>query len=117
MAENLVALLIIAVLVAGFWLVLLGVLWRRRRRQMPWRRAFGVASACWRAYSRMKQLAWILAVVLVLGMLVGVWGIMPPKWPQPDCPGRVLIVKGSHSEPLECVCQGGTLSTCFNPGP
>jgi hypothetical protein len=72
MAENLVALLIIAVLVAGFWLVLLAVLWRRPQRQMPWRRALGVASACWRAYGRMKQLAWILAVVPVRGMLVSV---------------------------------------------
>jgi hypothetical protein len=28
-----------------------------------------------------------------------------------------VIGKGPDGDPIECVCLGGALSTCFNPGP
>ena len=34
-----------------------------------------------------------------------------------DCSGRVTIVNGADSEPLECVRAEGVLATCFKPGP
>jgi hypothetical protein len=37
--------------------------------------------------------------------------------PSPDCASSVVIVPGPHGQPVECVCIGGTVSTCFDPGP
>jgi hypothetical protein len=65
----------------------------------------------------MKQLLWILALLTLLGVLIAVPVIARRQQPGPDCRDRVLIVKGAHGEPLECVCIEGTLATCFSPGP
>jgi hypothetical protein len=65
----------------------------------------------------MKRVAWILAFLVALAVLLAVPLIARWTTPGPDCTGRVVIVRGPHGEPLECVCIGGTLSTCFNPGP
>jgi len=35
----------------------------------------------------------------------------------PDCKGGVVMLRGAHGEPIECVCAEGALATCFNPGP
>ena len=37
--------------------------------------------------------------------------------PAPDCASSVVIGRGPHGEPIECVCIGGAVSTCFDPGP
>jgi hypothetical protein len=37
--------------------------------------------------------------------------------PWPDCISHIVIVKGPHGRPVECVCVGGTVSSCFDPGP
>jgi len=29
----------------------------------------------------------------------------------------VVMLRGAHGEPIECVCAKGALATCFNPGP
>jgi len=64
----------------------------------------------------MKQLGWILAVLAALGVLLAV-PIMARRTPGADCANRVVIMRGPHGAPVECVCIGGTLSTCFAPGP
>jgi hypothetical protein len=64
----------------------------------------------------MKQLGWVLAVLLALGVLLSI-PVIARRTPGPDCTSRVAIVKGPHGAPVECVCIGGTLSTCFDPGP
>ena len=50
-----------------------------------------------------------------LGLLLAV--PLSRKQAAPDCTNRVVMIKGPHGEPIECVCVGGTLSTCFSPGP
>ncbi len=62
----------------------------------------------------MKPVAWILVFLAMLAILIAIPVVARQS---PDCDGRVVIIKGSHGEPRECVCLGGTLSTCFSPGP
>ncbi len=63
-----------------------------------------------------KTIGWILATLLVLVLLLlPLVASRAQRWP--DCKGDVVMVRGIHGEPLECVCVGGTLSTCFSPGP
>jgi hypothetical protein len=64
----------------------------------------------------MKQLGWILAILVVVAAALSLPFITHHTQPAPHCSNRVLILKGAHGEPLECVCVDGTLSTCFNPG-
>jgi len=64
----------------------------------------------------MKQFGWILAVLAALGVLLAV-PILARRTPGPDCTNREVIMRGPHGAPVECVCIGGTLSTCFAPGP
>jgi len=52
-------------------------------------------------------------VVLVFALNVA----RPHKRPSFDCTNQVLVLKGPHGEPLECVCQAGAVSSCFHPGP
>jgi hypothetical protein len=35
----------------------------------------------------------------------------------PGCTSSVVIGRGPHGEPVECVCVEGVISTCFDPGP
>jgi hypothetical protein len=65
----------------------------------------------------MKQVAWILVFLAVLAVLIAMPVVARQSHPWPDCAGRVVMIKGPHGEPRECVCLGGTLSTCFSPGP
>ena len=64
----------------------------------------------------MKQLGWVLAVLAALGVVLAV-PVFARRTPGPDCTTRIVITKGPHGEPVECVCIAGTLSTCFEPGP
>lgn len=64
----------------------------------------------------MKPFWWILTGLVLLVMVLS----MPVMWrtrPSPDCTSNVVIVRGPHGRPVECVCVGGTISTCFDPGP
>jgi hypothetical protein len=65
---------------------------------------------------RVKQLGWILAILVVVAAALSLPFIIHHAQPVPRCRSRVLILKGAHGEPLECVCIDGALSTCFNPG-
>ena len=61
---------------------------------------------------------WLMLAVLVVlaGAFAGLV-IVPRSRPPADCTSRVVIGKGLHGEPVECVCLEGRLSTCFDPGP
>ena len=65
----------------------------------------------------MKQLAVILALLVIVVLLLAVKVVSPHRRPKPECAGQILMLKGPHGEPVECVCQSGTLSACFHPGP
>jgi len=64
-----------------------------------------------------KPYWWILTIlvllVVVLALRVTVWRTPPSS----DCISSVVIVRGPRGERVECVCMGGTISTCFDPGP
>ena len=62
-----------------------------------------------------KLLGAILAFLIVCALLLAV--PLSRKQAARDCTNRVVMIKGPHGEPIECVCVGGTLSTCFSPGP
>jgi hypothetical protein len=64
----------------------------------------------------MKQLGWLLAILVVVAAALSLSFLAHHNAPVPGCSSRILILKGAHGEPLECVCVDGTLSTCFNPG-
>ena len=54
----------------------------------------------------------------VMAMYAGMAIVLAPhKRPAPDCAGRVVMIRGPHGEPMECVCVQGVLATCFEPGP
>jgi hypothetical protein len=60
-------------------------------------------------------------VLIVVGLLVLVMSLAGPvvarlAHPRADCSNRVLVVKGSQGEPLECVCIEGAMATCFKRG-
>lgn len=64
----------------------------------------------------MKALGWILTALMLLVVGLGarvMWGTQPSA----DCTSSVVIARGPHGQPVECVCVGGTISTCFDPGP
>ncbi len=63
----------------------------------------------------MKQFAWIVAFLLGLAVFMGMTVITPPRRATPDCAGQTVILKGPDGEPVECVCEAWTRSTCFNP--
>jgi len=62
-----------------------------------------------------KPFWWILTVLVLLVTVLALRVTRTP--PSSDCASSVRIVRGPHGEPVECVCVGGTLSTCFDPGP
>jgi len=63
-----------------------------------------------------KTFGWILAglLLLALGLAVHVMGRTRPSH---DCASSVVIARGPHGQPVECVCVDGVIATCFNPGP
>ena len=64
----------------------------------------------------MKLFALILAGLGLLAILLAV-ALTPRRGAPPECTGRIIMGKGPTGEPIECVCLGGTVSTCFAPGP
>ena len=66
---------------------------------------------------RMKPFWLVLTVLFALAGALAVV-VVPPRTRLPsDCTSRVVIGRGARGEPVECVCLGGRLSTCFDPGP
>lgn len=60
-----------------------------------------------------------LCVLAGLGLLVVALAVSVAWRPAPsrDCTSSVIVSRGPHGEPVECVCVSGTVSTCFEPGP
>ena len=65
----------------------------------------------------MKLFGALLAVLFVLVVLLAVPVIAPRAHPARDCRSQIVTMRTPHGQPLECICMGGTISTCFNPGP
>jgi hypothetical protein len=65
----------------------------------------------------MKRYAWILVVVGILAIVGTAFQLAPHRVPERTCPSRIVITKSKDGAPLECVCEGGVLTSCFGPGP
>ena len=65
----------------------------------------------------MKRYAWILMLVGVLAIVGTAFQFAPRRVTEHTCPSRIVITKGKDGAPLECVCAGGVLASCFGPGP
>ena len=63
------------------------------------------------------KLFWYVLIGLMLMVTVLALRVTWRKAPAADCTSSVVIVRGPHGEAVECVCVGGTISTCFDPGP
>ncbi len=64
----------------------------------------------------MKVIGFLVACLAMIAVLL-VLTIENRHTPPPDCADRLVIVKDARGQTLECVCEAGVLSTCFNPGP
>jgi len=64
-----------------------------------------------------KSLAWGLAIVAAVGVLVGAPLLALRAQRGVHCRDHVVIVNGRRGAPIECVCIDGVLATCFEPGP
>jgi hypothetical protein len=63
-------------------------------------------------------------VVLAVVVLLAVTMVKRPPWRASEpvrsperCRGRVVIVRPTRGEPMECICDAGALTGCFSPGP
>ena len=65
----------------------------------------------------MRLAVGILGLLLVVAVLLAVPLLAHRARPWPDCTSQVVIVTRPAGRPVECVCDGGTLSTCFDLGP
>jgi hypothetical protein len=64
----------------------------------------------------MKRLVWVLAGLVVLGLL-GAASLLPRPSPRGvECASSVVLVRARSGEPLECVCSEEVLTACFTPG-
>lgn len=64
----------------------------------------------------MKLYAWLLAVLGLCTMVVAVFALTPHKLSSPDCSNQIVIMRGRDGAPMECVCLGGVVASCFEPG-
>jgi len=66
----------------------------------------------------MKRYSWILIVVAIV-VVVGAAAVQltPHRAVKRTCQSSIVITKGKDGLPLECVCEGGMLTSCFGPGP
>lgn len=65
----------------------------------------------------MKLFGALVAVLFVLGVLLAVPVIAHRAHPARDCRSQIVTMRTPHGQPVECICIGGVLSTCFSPGP
>jgi hypothetical protein len=65
----------------------------------------------------MKPLGLLLLALVVMAAALAGLVLARGRHPAADCASRVVIGRGPHGEPVECVCLGDRLSTCFDPGP
>jgi hypothetical protein len=107
--ENLVILLAIAGLLGGSSLFLFFRLQRQQRRA-PWRREAGI-----RSNRRLERRTFVIAVCAVLVLVAALVALQLAR--HPACVGRIVIIAGPGGTQLECVCEGGRIGACFDPGP
>jgi hypothetical protein len=107
--QNLVILLTMAGLLGGFSLYLFFRLQRKQRRA-PWRREAGI-----RDNRRLERRTFVIGVCVVLVLVAGLAAIQLTR--RPSCVGRLAIISGPGGTKLECVCEGGRIGVCFDPGP
>ena len=60
---------------------------------------------------------WLVLAGLALLVVVLAVQVMGRARPPRDCTSSVVITRGPHGQPIECVCIDGVIATCFNPGP
>ena len=65
----------------------------------------------------MKRYAWILVVVGILAIVGTAVQLAPRRATERTCPSRIVITRGKDGAPIECICKGGALTSCFGPGP
>ena len=65
----------------------------------------------------MRSYGLIAAFLLLLALAGTALVLASHHAPAPDCTGRVVMMSGPHGAPLECVCVGGVMASCFAPGP
>jgi cbb3-type cytochrome oxidase subunit 3 len=63
----------------------------------------------------MKLYVWFLAVLGLCAMAVAAFVLTPHR--RSDCSNQIVIIRGRDDAPMECVCLGGVLASCFEPGP
>jgi hypothetical protein len=107
--ENLIILLVMAGLLAGFSLFLFSRLQRRQRRA-PWRREAGIKDS-----RRLERRTFVIGVCVILALMAGLAAIQLSR--RPSCVGRIVIIAGPGATKLECACERGRLGVCFDPGP
>jgi len=64
----------------------------------------------------MKLYAWLLAVLGLCAMTAAVFALTPHKLSSSDCGNQIVIMRGRDGAPMECVCLGGVVASCFEPG-
>lgn len=109
MLENIVILLTMAGLLAGFSLFLFFRLQRRQRRA-PWRREAGIQNS-----RRLERRTFVIGLCAVLVLAAGILALQLRR--SPSCVGRVVIMTGPGGARLECACERGRVGLCFDPGP
>jgi len=63
-----------------------------------------------------KTFRWVIAGLAMLVVVLAVQ-VMGRTRPSPGCTSSVVIGRGPHGAPVECVCVDRVISTCFDPGP
>lgn len=109
MLENLVILLTMAGLLAGFSLFLFFRLQRKQRRA-SWRGEAGI-----KKNRRLERRTFAIGVCVVLALVAGIAALQLSR--RPSCVGRFVIMAGPGGKKLECACEGGRVGVCFDPGP
>ena len=64
----------------------------------------------------MRPYGWIVGILVVLALVGTAFVLASQKHSAPDCAGRVVMIRGLHGAPLECVCVQGVIASCFEPG-
>ena len=62
------------------------------------------------------MLGWVLTGLLLLVMVLAIQ-VMGRSRAVPGCTSSVVIGRGPHGEPVECVCVDRVVASCFHPGP
>jgi hypothetical protein len=65
----------------------------------------------------MKLYVWILIMLGLLTVVTAAFALAPHKRSLLDCGNRITVLRGNDGAAMLCVCLGGVLASCFEPGP